>query len=757
MIPSQSVTRIINIANTLVAGQKKKITPIHLLYACCMETSSLASAYLESEGITATKINKTPSTFFADKSAAQIIALAEIQSLKFNEPVIVSEALLYVLCLKCDQSKSILEKISTGSSKRIAKRILSKVGYQSEMPTTKPMTNPIPEKIKEPEPKPEPAYTERPYIPKTNTSTNQAVNNEPVKSNTVTSTLSEEILVYGKDLTAEAKAGKIDKIIGRDDETNRMIEILCRKTKNNPILIGEAGVGKSAIIEGLAKRIIANKVPHNLQNKLIFSLDIGLLIGGSKYRGELEARLNKVIKELNEREDIILFIDEIHNIATSGNKDGEMGIGELLKPSLARGSLHCIGATTIDEYRKYIEKDPALDRRFAPIMVNPPTPQQTVEILEGLCGSFENFHNVEIESSAILAAVTLSNRYIFDRNLPDKAIDVLDEACAKSKVRSTSINPVITKDNIAEVVSEITKVPLSKINSKDKESLMSLEEDLSNVIIGQDKAISAIAKAIRRTRSGIADQNRPVGSFFFLGRTGVGKTEVCKQLSAKLFDSDKSFIKLDMSEYSEAHSVSKMIGAPAGYVGYEDSSILCDRVRRNPYCLVLFDEIEKAHSEIYNLMLQILDEGQLTDSHGKKISFKNAIIVMTSNIGVSNIPNDKEIGDEAEEEIILQGMKDKFSPEFINRIDSIVVFNALSMEDVKKVARIHLEKLKKKLAAVDVDMTYTDGTVEQVAKRSYSKEYGVRPLRRTIQTEIEDRISEEIIAKNIKSVCIDIT
>lgn len=743
---SESVGRILNIANNSVGGNSKNITPMHLLYACSMESNSLAAAYLKSEGITSAKIASTSPSFFADKTMAEILALAEMQSRRFDQPAIVSEALLCVLCSKCKQTKSAIDKMNPGASQRILNKVLNKVGVESEEQSVKTGNINV---VKWATTDEKTAHKN----PEFKTSFQEI--KEPKKP-TTGSSLPDEVLEFGQDLTEKARQGKIDKIIGRDDETNRLIEILCRKTKNNPVLIGEAGVGKSAIIEGLAKRIVDNNVPELLQNKIVFSLDIGLLIGGAKYRGELEGRLNKVLNELKNRDDIILFIDELHNIVTSGNKEGEMSVGEILKPSLARGTLRCVGATTIDEYRKYIEKDPALERRFAPITVYAPTPEQTVAILEGLASGFENYHKVQISPSAITAAVLLSNRYIFDRNLPDKAIDVLDEACAKAKVRAGSHIVTITQENIAAVVSDITKIPLSKINAKDKENLLNLEQDLQRVIIGQDKAISAIAKAIRRTRSGIADANKPIGSFFFLGRTGVGKTEVCKQLSSMLFDTEKAFIKLDMSEFSEAHSVSKLVGAPPGYVGYEDGSALCDRVKHNPYCLVLFDEIEKAHSDIYNLMLQILDEGRLTDSHGKVVSFKNAIIVLTSNVGVSEIPVNRPVSPEEEEQYIMSGLKKKFSPEFINRLDNIVVFNTLTVEDIKEIVKIQMQKLAHRLAAVNVELSYSDVVIDYIAEHGYQKEFGVRPLRRFIQTQIEDKISEQLIAKTVHAITVDV-
>ncbi len=751
---SESVGKILTLANNAAGGNGKKVTPMHLLYACSLENNSLAAAYLKSEGITAKQIAATPPSFFADKSVPEILALAEAQSLRFDQPAIVSEALLCVLCSKCKQTKSTIDKIHNGAAQRIVHKILNKVGLTTEEQDGSTQRINV---VKWATTDEKTAHKNPDFNYHYQASTTAVPETQaPVVPTTSSRPLPATVLEYGVDLTDKARQGKIDKIIGRDDETNRLIEILGRKTKNNPVLIGEAGVGKSAIIEGLAKRIVDNQVPENLQNKIVFSLDIGLLIGGAKYRGELEGRLNQVLNELKERDDVILFIDEIHNIVTSGNKEGEMSVGEILKPSLARGTLRCVGATTIDEYRQYIEKDPALERRFAPIMVYAPTPEQTVTILEGLVPSFENYHKVQINQSAITAAVLLSNRYIFDRNLPDKAIDVLDEACAKAKVKANSGLVTITRENIAGVVADITKIPLSKINAKDKENLMNLEKDLQRVIIGQDKAISAIAKAIRRNRSGIIDANRPIGSFFFLGRTGVGKTEVCKQLSQMLYDTEKAFIKLDMSEFSEAHSVSKMVGAPPGYVGYDDGSNLCDRVKHNPYCLVLFDEIEKAHSDIYNLMLQILDEGRLTNSHGKVVSFKNAIIVMTSNVGVSDIPVGKDLTPEQEETIIMQGLRKKFSPEFINRIDNIVVFNTLTPDDIKKIVRLQMQKLGKRLAAVNVDLAYSDAVVDYITKSGYQKEYGVRPLRRFIQAQIEDKISELIITNNVHYVAVDV-
>lgn len=733
---SGNLKRIWYFANRAAGNNPYKVSPIHLLYACSLTTDSLACALLNSEGITSERIASNPSAFFADKTADEIFTMAETQSMILNHPEIYSEDLLYVLCTQCKQTKSVIDKINRGASKRILQKIIENINHNVENPIEKAVIQTNLNK----------SIVEQPKTLQTTNNTNPVANHTSVSNHH--SELSSVLSTYGQDLTAKARQGKIDCIIGRDDEINRLIEILCRKTKNNPVLIGEAGVGKSAIIEGLAKRIIEQAVPENLQNKIIYSLDIGLLLGGSKYRGELEGRLNKVLQELKDREDIILFIDEIHNIVTSGNKEGEMGVGEILKPALARGTLRCVGATTIDEYHQYIEKDPALERRFDPVIVYPPTPEQTVAILEGLVPSFENFHKVQINRSALTAAVLLSNRYIFDRNLPDKAIDVLDKACAKAKIKAKNMT-IITNNEIATVISEMTKIPLNKINLDDQRNLMNLENDLQKVIIGQDKAVSAIAKVIRRSRSGINDANRPIGSFFFLGRTGVGKTEVCKQMSQILHDTEKAFIKLDMSEFSESHSVSKIVGAPPGYVGYEDGANLCNRVRHNPYCLVLFDEIEKAHGDIYNLLLQILDEGRLTDSHGKVVSFRNAIIVLTSNVGVNLIPSNQDVTPEVEEKYILEGMRKKFSPEFINRIDNVIVFNTLTQADIEKIVKLQMQKLTKRLSAVNVELIYADEVITWLAQNGYQKDYGVRPIRRLIQTQIEDKVSELIITQQV--------
>ncbi|MDR0384410.1 MAG: ATP-dependent Clp protease ATP-binding subunit [Christensenellaceae bacterium] len=732
---SRSTNEIIEIAARRAQLPVFELWPVHLLLGCSLLEKSIAYKLLQEEGITEKRILENKSVPFPEQTFVDVMKVADEAKNLFDQPEIYSEILLFALVTRCSQSMSVLEKIKKGACGRIADKVAESQGIK-----------PNSDKFKEI--KIVSFDTTDPKLTAKNGGFGDFDGGNSSQG------LPKEMLSYGADLTARARQGKIDEIVGREEESNRLVEILCRKTKNNPCLIGEAGVGKSAIVEGLAKKIAAGDVPEILQDKIVFSLDIGTLMAGTKFRGELEGRVTQILDTLGNRNDIILFIDEIHNIVTATGKEGEMGIAEILKPKLARGELRCVGATTLDEYRKYIEKDAALERRFAPIMVYPPNMEQAIQILNGLKDSFEKFHKIEIEPAAIVAAVSMADRYINDRNLPDKAIDVLDEACSKNKIRH--INKV-NVENIAEVISSVTKIPLSKITAKEIENLNSLEGELKEKIIGQDAAVDAIVRAVKRSRSGISDRDKPTGSFIFLGRTGVGKTEVCKVLAKQLFDTDRAFIKLDMSEFAEAHSVSKLIGSPAGYVGYEDESVLCDKVRRNPYCLVLFDEIEKAHPDIYNVLLQVLDEGKLTNGHGRAVSFKNAIIVMTSNVGVKDIIHKNAIGfgsenleeQMGEEEIILNGMKKRFPPEFINRIDNVIVFNSLKKEDVMKIARIHLENLKKKLSSVGVEFIYSDKVVKQLAEKGYDREYGIRPLKRVIQKEIEDKVSEAIIMENI--------
>ena len=626
------------------------------------------------------------------------------------------------------------------------------------------------------------------------------------------SSLPEKLLSMGTDITLKAKEGKIDPIIGREKEIERLIEILCRKTKNNPVLIGEAGVGKTAVVEGLAQAIVEGNVPELLKDKIIYSLEIGGLMAGTKYRGSMEERLKDIIETIIASKNIIVFIDEIHTLAQAGSEKGETSPADMLKPYLARGELQTIGATTTDEYRKFIEKDKALERRFQPIMVNPPSVEETIEILKGLKDSYEAFHKITITPEAIEAAATLSDRYIMDRSLPDKAIDLIDEASSKAKVnfnlKPSSIrekeekikqlsanrdeasiqrnyekaaklqSEIIKLENeletlnkefnktvkrssgsiganeIAEVVSKWTGIPVTKITESEKDRLIHLEEILHKRVVGQDEAVEAVARAIRRSRVGLQDNKRPIGSFLFMGQTGVGKTELSKAIAEAMFDNENNIIMLDMSEYMESHSVAKLIGAPPGYVGYDEGGQLTEQVRRRPYSVVLFDEIEKAHPDIFNALLQILDDGRLTDGQGRLVSFRNTIIIMTSNLGSAEV-RAKHLGfNEVEEErdieeikrIYLDALKHKFKPEFINRIDVICVFHPLSREDLTKIAKILINNINERLKKQNIELKITEEALDLIVARGCANaEYGARPLKRYIQQEIEDRIAEKML------------
>ncbi len=638
---------------------------------------------------------------------------------------------------------------------------------------------------------------------------NKSVNKEQLK----TSALPQELLDMGADLTLRARNGKIDPIIGRDEEIERMIEILCRKTKNNPVLIGEAGVGKTAVVEGLARRIVAGNVPQFLKNKTIYSLDIGGLMAGTKYRGSMEEKLKNAIELIISNQNIIVFIDEIHTLAQVGSDKGETNPADMLKPYLARGEMQTIGATTTDEYRKYIEKDKALERRFQPITVEQPTVEQTIAILTGIRDSYEAFHKVKITDKAIEAAATLSDRYIQDRSLPDKAIDLIDEASSRAKVKSNyepaevkalklklekvsaekeeAVNQedfekasrlrdqaakikeaiekakivpsgenslaIITEHEVAEVISKWTNIPLTKLTEGEAEKLLNLEKIIKERVKGQDEAVEKVAKAIRRSRIGIRDPKRPIGSFLFLGSTGVGKTELSKALAEALFDDENKIIRLDMSEFMEAHSVSKLIGSPPGYVGFDDGGQLTEQVRRKPYSVVLFDEIEKAHPEVFNMLLQILDDGRLTDSHGKVVSFKNTIIILTSNIGSDKINKtrvDLGFNDNTNEDnssIMLSELKKYFKPELINRIDNIVVFNKLTAAVLKEIAKKMLAELNKNLKQSNVELKFTAATLNFLVKNGTNDDFGARPLRRLITGKIEDELADRMLTGNIKA------
>ncbi len=651
---------------------------------------------------------------------------------------------------------------------------------------------------------------------------------KPQEAEPEKSTLPEKLLEMGSDVTLKARQGKIDPIIGREPEIERIIEILCRKTKNNPILIGEAGVGKTAVIEGLAQAMVKGRVPQVLKDKIIYSLDIGSLMAGTKFRGELEQKLKDAIETIITDKRIIVFIDEIHTLAQAGSEKGDVSPADMLKPYLSRGELQTIGATTTDEYRKFIEKDKALERRFQPIMVNPPTVDQTIEILRGLKDSYEAFHKVTIKDDAIIAAATLSDRYIMDRNLPDKAIDLIDEASSRAKVSGSIIpeslqikqnkfqeleknrqeavlqynyekagqihaeivklvaemeeerkklklskpedNAWIGEDQIAEVVAKWTGIPVTKITETERDRLLRLEDILHKRVIGQEEAVEAVAKAIRRSRVGLQDSKRPIGSFLFLGQTGVGKTELCKAIAEAMFDNENMIIRLDMSEYMEQHSVAKLIGSPPGYVGYGDGGQLTEQVRRKPYSVVLFDEIEKAHPEVFNMLLQMLDDGRLTDSQGRVVNFKNTIIVMTSNVGVSELSAKNSLGFsttgfvtgnpdyEQMKEVILNSVKKKFKPEFLNRIDVMTVFHSLSSAQLTKIAMIMINNLNKRLKEKGISIKITEAALNYLVEKGASPEYGARPLKRMIQQEVEDRLAEELLSEGLKegNVVIDI-
>lgn len=625
---------------------------------------------------------------------------------------------------------------------------------------------------------------------------------------------------YGRDLTAEAKANKLDPVVGRENEIGRIIQILSRRTKNNPCLIGEPGVGKTAIVEAIAWRICEGTVPKTMAGKRIFSLDLSGAVAGSKYRGEFEERLKNIIDEVQNSGNIILFIDEIHTIVGAGGAEGSMDASNILKPSLTKGHLQVIGATTISEFRKYFEKDAALERRFQPVTVEEPTEEQAVEILKGLKSAYEDFHNVTISDEAIRAAVKLSSRYINDRNLPDKAIDLIDEACSKMRIREVpkpksvkdkeidvaelnlelemcvrhadfksateikkqldkaqnklnkaiakwegteeEFRPIITENSIEEVVAMWTGIPVTRLEKNEQKRLLDLEKVLHKRMIGQEEAVSAVAKAVRRGRVGLKNPNRPIGSFLFLGPTGVGKTELSKTLAEAVFGTEDSIIRVDMSEYMEKHSVSKLIGSPPGYVGFEDGGQLSDKVRQNPYSVVLFDEIEKAHPDVFNVLLQVLDDGHITDSKGRKVSFKNTIIIMTSNAGANRIVDPKHLGfsqgdtEKADYEKmkanVMEEVKLMFRPEFLNRIDEIIVFHTLSESEVKSIVSLMLKNLAKQVKEqMDIALSFTSSLKTYLAKESYDKKFGARPLRRMIQNKVEDMLAEEVLAEKVKA------
>lgn len=624
---------------------------------------------------------------------------------------------------------------------------------------------------------------------------------------------------YSRDLTALAAEGKLDPVIGREREITRLIQILSRRTKNNPCLVGEPGVGKTAIAEGLAQRIVADLVPDTVKNKRVVVLDLSAMVAGSKYRGEFEERIRNVLSEVKENRGILLFIDELHTIIGAGGAEGALDASNILKPSLSRGEIQLIGATTLEEYRKYIEKDTALERRFQPITVEEPTEEETLEILKGLRPYYERHHKVEIQDEALEAAVKMSVRYINDRFLPDKAIDIIDEAASKvqlggyrkmpeleqfelelkslsrekeeavktadllrakaahkrqeeveqqiekllrkEKRRAKKIRAAVTEAAVAEIVSDWTKIPVQRLAGGETKRLANLEKELHKRVIGQDEAVKAVAQAVKRGRVGLKDPNRPIGSFLFLGPTGVGKTELSKALAETVFGSEQAMIRVDMSEYMEKHSVSKMIGSPPGYVGYEEGGQLSEKVRRNPYSVILFDEIEKAHPDVFNILLQVLDDGHITDAQGRKIDFKQTIIIMTSNAGAQAIIEPKRLGfisgtdEKRDYERMRAGVMEEvrrlFKPEFLNRIDEIMVFHTLNKEHIKKIVNILLATLEKRCKEqMEITLKVTNSAKEHLAESGFDSKYGARPLRRAIQNQIEDALANEILEGKIK-------
>ncbi|MCP8971083.1 ATP-dependent protease ATP-binding subunit ClpC [Ectobacillus ponti] len=620
-----------------------------------------------------------------------------------------------------------------------------------------------------------------------------------------------------RDLTAIAREGRLDPVIGRSKEIQRVIEVLSRRTKNNPVLIGEPGVGKTAIAEGLAQQIINNEVPETLRDKRVMTLDMGTVVAGTKYRGEFEDRLKKVMDEIRQAGNIILFIDELHTLIGAGGAEGAIDASNILKPSLARGELQCIGATTLDEYRKYIEKDAALERRFQPIQVDEPTLDESIQILKGLRDRYEAHHRVSITDESIDAAVKLADRYITDRFLPDKAIDLIDEAASKVRLRSYTAPPnlkelevkleevrkekdaavqsqefekaaslrdteqrlreqledtkrqwkekqgkensEVTVEDIANVVSTWTRIPVSKLAQTETDKLLNLENILHDRLIGQEEAVVAVSKAVRRARAGLKDPKRPIGSFIFLGPTGVGKTELARALAESMFGDEDAMIRIDMSEYMEKHSTSRLVGSPPGYVGYEEGGQLTEKVRRKPYSVILLDEVEKAHPDVFNILLQVLEDGRLTDSKGRTVDFRNTIVIMTSNVGADALKRSKHMGFNVQDGDrqytdmkgkVMEELKKAFRPEFLNRIDEIIVFHPLEKKHIKEIVSLMGNQLKKRLVEQEIDLELTEAALEQLADKGYDAEYGARPLRRAIQKHVEDRLSEELLKGTIE-------
>lgn len=759
----------------------------HLLMGLCQLNSCVANSILEQYGVTADKVKEKIISYFGEGGGVmennisftprtkRILEISQIEAMKMGHSFIGTEHLLSAM-------------IREGEN--VAVRILSELGVDLDK-----LFSDIYNSIQ---------------------NTPGGVNAEAMEGgNTNTKTLDQ----FGRDLTKMAREGKFDPIIGRDKEIERVIEILSRRTKNNPCLIGEPGVGKTAIAEGLAQKIVEGNVPEILKNKRVVTLDLSSMVAGAKYRGEFEERLKKAIEEIIAAKNVILFIDEMHTIIGAGAAEGAIDASNILKPSLARGELQVIGATTINEYKKYVEKDAALERRFQPVTVGEPTVEETIQILKGIRDKYEAHHGVKITDEALEAAAKLSDRYIADRFLPDKAIDLVDEASSKMRLKSYTAPPSlkkleeeveklkqekeeaistqdfekaakirdkekekreeltekrrtweqkaqsskkkITADDIADIVSLWTDIPVKSLKEEESQRLLHLEEELHKRVVGQDEAVTAVSKAIRRGRVGLGDPKRPIGSFIFLGPTGVGKTELSKAIAASLFGDEDAMIRVDMSEYMEKHTVSRLIGSPPGYVGYDEGGQLTDKVRRKPYSVVLFDEIEKAHPDVFNILLQIMDDGFVTDAQGRRVNFRNTIIIMTSNIGARNITDPKKLGfsaaaDQEKEnyekikDSVLDELKRAFRPEFLNRVDDVIVFRPLNEEEIKQIASLMLKSFQKRLIDRDIKVEVTDGALTEIAKEGFDPVYGARPLRRAIQSKIEDMIAEQILEGKVK-------
>lgn len=773
--------------------QQEYVGSEHLLLGLMKEKTGIAAAVLTQNGVEEERLEKLTNQLMmehtnialADKAdfskrCQDILDLAEKEALKYKSKQIGTEHLLIAIIKHPD---SVAFRLLTAMNITVTKLYSDILVAMALDPTT--VKNEV-----------------------------SGLKTKDKKGKSATPTLDQ----YSRDFTKLAKEGKLDPVVGREEEMQRVVQILSRRMKNNPCLVGEPGVGKTAIVEGLAQMIVDGAVPETVIGKRLLSLDLSGMVAGSKYRGEFEERIKKLIGEVTQVGNVILFVDELHTIIGAGGAEGAIDASNILKPALSRGEIQMVGATTTAEYRKYIEKDAALERRFQPVTVTEPTEEEAIAILNGLKSCYEYHHGITITEQAIEACVKLAQRYLNDRFLPDKAIDLMDEAAAKKKLSATKLTPqmkmveqelgalnkeldqafmdndlevahetklaiklleekleklkkrrdsniksqsyTLDEDDIAEVVAEWTKIPVSRLKEEESKRLLKLEKELHQRVIGQNEAVEAVAKAIKRGRVGLKDPKRPIGSFLFLGPTGVGKTELSKALAEAVFGDEKALIRVDMSEYMEKHSVSKMIGSPPGYVGFEEGGQLSEKVRRNPYSVILFDEVEKAHVDIFNVLLQILDDGHVTDAQGRKVDFKNTIIIMTSNAGASRIMEPKKLGfsgdDSAEKDHefmkngVMEEVKKLFKPEFLNRIDDTIVFHALSKEEVKDIAELLLKnfalRVKKQM---DIDLRYGEAVKNYIFEKGYDKKYGARPLRRAIQTHIEDKLAEEILSGNI--------